>query len=339
MFLPVLLLATLASPSASPGSRACADFNKQLQQTYGFRPSQLDAVGRERRTKLMDGVWSAVRKNPATLGPCLESALKEPTQDSWFLFDGSQLLVSVDPSRRTKVILLDSLSRVSLDDADPRTWVELAASLGLDDLDTSDLGKRWLSYPKAQYSLPDHGGYVVDRGNGAMFIFGALDERYATPTLIKLTRSDSREQREIATWLLMSQATPEALRALSQINVDGLSGDVLANLKALLRHPKLIEPRKTPRTTRAQFAAPFAAILNGDYAPFDHLVETVPDGERDVVAVCTTPADLEQIRKVRRHFIRAANQHAIDYYNQFTQILMTLVWSPRLFEETPAKKP
>lgn len=330
MFLSVLLLATLSqTPTGAPVASACADFNKQLGETYGFRPSQLDAPGRVRKTKQMDGVWSAVHKSPAMLGPCLESALREPTQDSWFLFDGSQLLVSVDPSRRTKLILLDALSRVSLDDADPRTWVELAASLGVDNFDTTGLGKRWLSYPKAHYSLPDHAGYVVDRGNGAMFIFGTMDEHYATPALVELTKSDSRETKEIATWLLMSQATPEALQALSRMNVDGLSTEVAANRKALLKHPTLIEPRKTPRTTRAEFVAAFAALLNGDYAPFDHLVDTVPDGERDVVAVCTTPADLEQLRKVRRHYIAASNQHAIEYYNQFTQILMTLVWNPK----------
>jgi hypothetical protein len=34
---------------------------------------------------------------------------------------------------------------------------------------------------------------------------------------------------------------------------------------------------------------------------------------------------LELIRKVRRHYAARANQHALEYYNVFSQILMTLV--------------
>ena len=53
----------------------------------------------------------------------------------------------------------------------------------------------------------------------------------------------------------------------------------------------------------------------------------MPDGERDLVAVAT-PADLDIIRKVRRRYIARNTQHAIEYYNEFSQILMTLIWKP-----------
>jgi len=203
--------------------------------------------------------------------------------------------------------------------------VKLASSLGVEGFDTSALGKRWLAYPRAEYSLPEHGGYRVDRSNGAMFIFGAMDERYATPSLIELARTSGSENKEIAVWLLMSQATPEALRALSQLNRKGLSEDAVNSLDALQKQPLLIEPRRPPRTNREEFLAAFNALLKGDQRPFQRLVDSVPDGERDLVAVAT-PADLDLIRKVRRRYIAQNTQHAIEYYNQFSQILMTLVW-------------
>lgn len=322
--LPFLFTA-LAHEEPAP---SCADFNALLKRTYGFRPSQLDDSRRAQKSKLMDEVWGDVTRDPAKLAPCLKAALRASTDDGWFLFDGGQLLISVEPSAETRQLLLNGLERVSLDDVELRSWVETAARLGVEGLDTSALGKRWLAYPTAEYYLPEH-VYRVDRENGAMFLFGALDERFATPVLIELCRHATGEQKEIAAWQLMNQATPEALRALKELDTSGLSPKFLASRKALLSGPELIEPRKKPRTTRAEFVTAFTALLAGNHQPFDHLMEAVPDGERDLVAVATS-ADLDLIRKVRRRYMARGNQHTIEFYNQFTQILMTMVWKPEL---------
>ena len=318
------LLSFAAIASASDSS-SCSGLKSMVAATYGFRPSLLDQKGQDAKAREMDAVWQAVRKSPKALIPCLRDELAERTQDTWFVFDASQLLVSVDPSRDSKAILLAALKQVSLDDVDLRVWVETTSSLGKEGFDTSDVGRRWLTYPRAEYFLPEHGAYRVDRGNGGIFIFGSLDERYATPALAELCRTESGEAREVSAWLLMRQATPQALRALKELNPEGLSPRAQASLKALLEHPTLISPRASPKTSRKEFIAAFEAFVAGNQRPFERLVEKVPDGERDVVAVCT-PADLELIRRVRRHYAARANQHAIEYYNVFSQILMTLAW-------------
>jgi len=322
----LVLFSVLSSVPAPPSKDAdrCTALSRQVEQTYGFRPSQLDADALQKKSEQMDAVWTAVRQDRA-LVPCLKAALKQRAPDTWFQFDGSQLLVSIEPSRDTKLMLLDALRRVPLEDVNLRTWVELASSLGADGFDASELGKRWLAYPKAEYFLPEHGAYRVDRENGAMCIFGALDERFATPVLAALSKTSQGEVKEIATGLLMSQATPQALKALSEVTVEGLSPRAVESRKALLQGPSLIEPRSQPRTSRSEFLAAFSAVLAGNEEPFDQLVAAVPDGERDLVAVAK-PEDMELIRKVRRHYIAKTTQHAIEYYNQFTQILMTLLW-------------
>lgn len=336
MIIHSLLFALALAAAAEPTTSApCAAFNARLKSTYGFRPSKLDQAASAAKSKEMDTIWKAVEQDPATLAPCLKQALAQPTEDNWFLFDGSQLLVSVDHSRDAKLRLMDGLTRVSLDDVDLRSWVGTASAMGLEGFDTSALGSRWLAYPAASYFLPEH-AYQVDRENGAMFIFGTLDETFATPTLIALSRTSTGEIKNIVVQLLMSQATPEALRAVAHLDLKGLSPEVIASRKALLEGPNLISPRNPPRTTRSQFIVVFTSFLAGDPKPFDALVEAVPDGERDLVAV-STPADLEMIRKVRRRYMAGNNQHVIEYYNQFTQILMTLVWKKELVSRQDAK--
>lgn len=169
----------------------------------------------------------------------------------------------------------------------------------------------------------------MTRDNGALFIFGSLDEQFATPTLIAISASQTGTAREIAVWLLMSQATPEALRALAGVDPKGLSKPAAMSLQALLESPGLISPRKPPKTSRDQFRRAFDAFLAGDARPFEELIESVPDGEHDLVAAFGAD-DLPQLRAVRRRYAALGNQHAIEYYNQFSQILVTLVWRPEL---------
>jgi hypothetical protein len=127
----------------------------------------------------------------------------------------------------------------------------------------------------------------------------------------------------------MSLATPESLRSLKEIDVEGLSGKTKSSLRSLLGTPKLLTPRSKPKTTRAECLKAFQSLLEDDATEFRSLVEQVPDGERDVVAVLQAE-DLPLVRRVRRQIITSANQHAIEYYDSFTAILMTLVWKPAL---------
>ncbi|HEX7808726.1 MAG TPA: hypothetical protein VF608_08375 [Thermoanaerobaculia bacterium] len=318
-FLGLFLIVSIA-PAAM--SMTCDEFNAKLKTTYGFEPSKLEEAALPVKTAEMDVIWHAVHED-ATLVPCLKAALST-TSDNWFFFDGTQLLMAVDPSKESKETLVRALGRVSLDDVDLRTWIELASKLGLEGFDTASLGKRWFNHPRAEYYLPEHGAFRVDRGTGAMFVFGSMEEKFATPAIVELTREGKGQAKDVALMLLLFQATPEALAALTTINTAGLSADVLANLNAVLNKRGLIEPRENPKTTRAEFVKAFTALLADDEQPFDELIIAVPDGEHDLVAV-STAEDVELLRSVRRHYAAKGSPEAMEFYKQFTQILMTLV--------------
>src|SRR5260370_40863615 len=116
------MFSIVAIASPADGS-SCSGFKSLVATTYGFRPSLLDQKAHDAKAKEMAGVWQAVRKSPKIFIPCLRAELAERTQDAWFLFDGRQLLVSVDPPPDSKAILLAALKQVSLDDVDLRSWV------------------------------------------------------------------------------------------------------------------------------------------------------------------------------------------------------------------------
>ena len=71
--------------------------------------------------------------------------------------------------------------------------------------------------------------------------------------------------------------------------------------------------------------------MEGKWEKFVELVSKVPDGEKDVVATLKTE-DLPLVRKIRRHYIANASPHAIEFYQSFTSILMTMIWKAGLVQ-------
>lgn len=306
-------------------SNPCADFNQMIRTTYNFRPALLaNDAERNQKSAAMDRVWDAVKAKPNELIPCLRKALDDPQTDPWFRFDGSNLLVSLDSSSAAKILQIKHYAATNLDDVDLRLWVTILAHRGVEGFDVSEAGERWLSYPKAYYFLPEHGAYEVKMFAGALFIFSSMDEALATPALLRIIRQPNHPGREAALLILLSQNTAESLRALKELDLSSFSAKTSSIVRDELDHPKLFQPRSKPKTTRQEFLDAFNRLLNDDSSSFFELVAKVPDGEKDVVATLL-PEDLPLVRKVRRRFIAGGNQHSIEFYQSFTQIIRTMM--------------
>ena len=324
-----LLIVFMAACLENGRASQCDNLQRLVKETYNFKPAKLSEAERGSKSAAMDRVWEFVKNDQAAQLPCLREALMDSHADLFFRFDGSNLLVSLDSSRESKVTLIHQYALVDLDDVDLRLWVTQLASLGVEGFDISEPADKWLRYPRATYYLPEHGSYKVTQDNGALFLYGSMDETQATPALLKIVSDRNHPGREIALWALMSQATPESLRALKGIDKRGFSEEGRSNLKALMTNPDVFKARAKPKTSRQEFVKAFEEFLKGDSSPFLDLVSQVPDGEKDVVAVLQ-PEDLPLVRKLRRSIIANGNQHSIEYYNSFAKILMTLVWTPDL---------
>ena len=242
----MIALAILVTACATLTGRGqalkCADLQRLIKETYNFKPSRLSEAEKTTKSAAMDRIWEAVKNNREELLPCLRAELAEASADSFFSFDGSNLLVSLDPSRESKLTLIHASALVDLGDVNLRVWMSQLSRLGVEGFDLSEPADKWLRDPKAAYFLPEHGGYKVTTDNGAMFLYGSMEEAQATPALLKIVLDKEHPGREIALLALMNQATPESLRALKQLNLAEFSGDARSSLQALLTRPELFEP-------------------------------------------------------------------------------------------------
>lgn len=259
----VLLIASTLVPSWGQNQNSCTNLKNLINRVYNFKPSKLSPAEQKTKSAEMDKVWDAVRANPTELLPCLRAAIGEPQADPWFRFDGSRLLVEIDPSPTSKATQVKNWMSADLDDVDLRSWVETLTYRGTEGFDVSEGGRRWLEYSKAKYFVPEH-AFEVGPAEGALFIFGSMDEAQATPALLKVLEQRGHPGREPALWVLMNQATTESLRALKELDPTGFSPQARGSLRALLSGPTLIKSRSNPKLTREDLLRVFEAAAKMD---------------------------------------------------------------------------
>jgi hypothetical protein len=321
--LPLLLLLAATAIPAHAQNTPCAQLHSLIATTYNFKPSTLTAGQRREQSSAMDEVWKRVKADPSTLSPCLIAELESPSAGPWFLFDGAALLATLDRAPRASRIVLRSCEAVDLDDVALEDWLRRLTTLALDDMDISVAAGRWLRYPHATYTLPQH-AFTVKRPEGALFLYGSMEESLAARARAAIAAGASHPERELALSLLANLATPSADDAFRSIDLTGLPDGIQKSARSALAARPRFEPRHPPKSTRAQFLSAFqVAVGQRDFRPFMELMEKVPDGERDVVTVMTAE-DLPLIRKARRAMAASGNPHLMEVYPYMTGIICTL---------------
>lgn len=311
----------------------CIDFQRSIEKTYTFKPSKLNASERTEKSGEMDLVWEKVKSNK-NLIPCLKSALNKPGANSFFLFDGSNLLISLDRSEESKKLLISSFAKTDLEDVDRHNWIAYILMFGFEGLDTSAAGDTWLRTTDPFYFLPQHGTLRIDKMIGALAIYGSMDEQFATPSLAAIINQKNHPGREIAAGILVKQVTPEAADALSKVALSGLSSNTNSEIRNYLEKPSFIQPRMGPvKISREQYIKAFQELAEGRPEEFMNLVDKVSDGEKDAIVVLR-PEDIPLVRKARRFFASTGTPHVPEWYQTFTDILMVMVRKPQIIQKT-----
>ncbi len=329
----VLVLTVCTALGASCGEDPCVEFAQLIKSTYGFKPSKLSKEEQASKSKEMDKVWNAFKAKPKDLAACLEAAIADPKADAFLRFDASNMLMTFAPSDKAKLTQVQAFATVELEDVDPELWVGTIALRGAEGLDTSVAVENWLKVDKARakYYLVVHGGFEVPWDLAVFFLYGSMDEKFATPSLLKILAQKDHPARDQAIPLLFFQATRESAKALKELNQNSLSAEERTMLGKLLNSPALA-PRAKPKVTREECVAALQDLGNGKRERFEALIAKEQDCEADMVAVLK-PEDMPVLRQARRRNISRANQHVIENHTSFTKVIQGLLARPDFAEK------
>ena len=140
-FIAPLVVLALTAPGWSQ-AEVCADLHAAKKTTYGFRASELTEEQRQHKSNEMDSFWDLVKEKGGAGITCLKDMLLAETEDGFFVFDGSSLLLALDPSQESVATASQALRYASLAEEDAAGYLKLVLQLSRRGADIGPLAEK-----------------------------------------------------------------------------------------------------------------------------------------------------------------------------------------------------
>jgi hypothetical protein len=171
--------------------------------------------------------------------------------DSFFLYDGAQLLLSLEPGTTDLDLLRKALLTVHLADVQPAQFVRSTLRLAHADQDTGPIAHRYMEAKEVTTYLPEHGAYKLDRVAGAILLYGSMNPAVADRYLASEASSSLSETRDAAVIVWSMNLTEASFKGLARLNLSQFSQATQNNIAAV-RKWHALKATSNPRYSREQ---------------------------------------------------------------------------------------
>jgi hypothetical protein len=259
---------------------------------------------------------------------CLRTLVETEQADKFFLFDGASLLASLDHSSGSNQAILKALAQTNLQDVQPDAFISLALRLSKQDVDISSAADNYLHAPKVATYLARHGGYKLDRLQGAILLYGSMPPALVDKSLSQEVQSSNEDARNTAAivWSMnLTEASFKGLAALGDMKT--FSNDARQSAQYVLK-AQTVPLTKPSKYARTQVLAKIAKMPDFDPSEFSGGfadIEAEIRAFHDSIYATLTPADVVTLLAARRRSIRGVSDESVDEYSELSAVLLNLV--------------
>jgi hypothetical protein len=334
---PILFaLASFGTARVARGQSAqCAELDRARAQTYGFSPPKLSDAQRKAKSDAMDAYWNKVKSGGPTGVACLQEMLQANRADSFFAFDGSALLMSLDQSSASIQVIASSLERTDLAEIQPSSYVGMSLALSEKGADIGALAEKYMRYPKVDSYLPQH-AMTLDRTDGALILYGSMDPNVSEKDLEKLAGEKDGVGRSAALVALAMNCTEASFRAFHNgLSLDGLSPADLKGINSILRY-EAPHSGAHPKLTHDAVLKRVHAVIQGDFEHHDDANPPYVAGDKDFetsARALLTPDDLPLVYEARRKSVRGVSDEGLDEYLSWTYTIVAVINRNDMYKE------
>jgi len=328
VFVCMALAVSVWSHSTLAQSSKCAGLSKIKTNTYGFHPSELNDAAQTAKSAEMDTFWTAVERTGPDGVQCLREMIRSEKTDSFFLFDASQLLYSLDKSSDSLQVIAQGFPGWDLNDVQIPEYIRAALRFNRDGVDISPLASKYLYFPKVDAYVPQH-SLKLGRDLGAILLFGSMAPSMSDAILIPALTADQDYVRSTAALFLAMNMTPDDFRALRGLRLADLPASVRQQVESTMK-PRKLPAAKQTKFTRDQVLASLGKIPN-----YDRSFSGVA-GNTDFMSSAMntlTETDIEAIRNARQRCITGVSDEVIDEYVALSQILLAVIVRLNLYSQ------
>jgi hypothetical protein len=154
VFALALFLCSESSVGAEPISPT--GFHSKVVSIYDFEPRTLDHENLVAKSAQLDEFWTLVKANAQETLPLLRAELSDPSNSSFFFYDGAKLLLSLSSEKDDRALALRSLPKADLRSVQPTNYLLTVHWFAGNGFDTREAAFRILDFPDFKAFIPQH---------------------------------------------------------------------------------------------------------------------------------------------------------------------------------------
>jgi hypothetical protein len=254
------VLAFLLSPiaMACPQASSTGKLHYEIQQLYNFEPHTLSDAQRSEKSSLLDQFWTKAKAQRDVYAPGLRQELADLSNPPFFLFDGSELLMSISNDPADNKIILAAVAHSNLQDIQSKEYFLLVHKMAAQGEDTTVAAFHVLSDPKFQVFIPQH---ALTLGQNYCLIYMLLptnQDFWLRPAIERLQNEADVTAGKSLLLLLWYAQTPDADKAIAVFSTDATkpqaskayANELLHRDKIVARNKLSDEPNTTEQSLR-----------------------------------------------------------------------------------------
>lgn len=319
--------ATIGGARAFGQAATCATLQAAEKKTYGFNPVALSSSQQTIKSGEVQRFRDQAKGMGASGVSCLRQMLARNTDDPYFLYSGSVLLLSLDSSPDSLSAILMALANTDPSLVDASGYIGLLIQLARRNVDAGPLAGKYVNYVALHDAAPQ--GEVNDQLiNATLLLYGSMPPDLAVTYLGGLLKYGEANARPAALFALALNLTEPAFRQLhGGVTLTGLSDDNRKVVLSVLTYKPMTAVPHTP-LSRDDVLKRLDAVTRGDFSHIDANFPPYVSGDQafEVSAGAQlTPADLPRLLQARRMSIHGVTEESLDDYLTLTRTILEVI--------------
>jgi len=294
-----------------------ASFEDRVRTIYNFKPARTSRPDQEIKSAEMDAIWETVDKNPPATLPLLRKELQRTGQNTFFCFDGAQLLLKHSKAPEDLQLAADSIGRAELDDVVQMDYFRATHRLAVGGANVWGCVDRILSDKSFKVFIPQHAMTLGQTNVVVYCLLPMKEEMYVAALSARLMREkETTAAKSLLTGLSIA-VTPDAQVAIRDFAKATTDSSLRSMAETMLQLPSKKNLAGKEEGTREQLFVFLNDLVARRYDNPAYSFERFKKGAPHLVK----KEDLPRIRELRRAHASRVSDEAIEEL-QYLTVLM-----------------
>jgi hypothetical protein len=186
-----------------------SEFHDIISKLYNFQPRTLSNEEINQKSAELDVVWKKVKSKPDIYSPLLRNELRQAKEGSFFLYDGSMLLMQVSESLEDKRLALESIARCDLIDIKKTDYLYNIHGFAVQGFNTTKAAFKILENKNFLASTPEK-DLILPQNYSLIYMLIPTQEKYYLKKVISRLKSEKSKTAQMSLLLLLYYTATDA---------------------------------------------------------------------------------------------------------------------------------